>query len=195
MLTNEQKALLTLFKDFTIDYNSRQLSAKISITPMGTLKVLRKLESKKFVKAKPFGKAIRFKVNFSSITSNYISYSLEEESQQALPRARRWITELQKFNFTEIGILFGSVLNSENYNDVDFLIVFSPRQQKKVKSVENEINALSNKKLHLIMQTKQDFISNIKSRNKVVLEAISKGIVVFGYNNLVKVIQNATEPK
>ncbi len=191
---NEMEAILLLLKDFDADYNANNLSKKLGITPMGALKILKKMEKQKLLNAKQMGKAMFYKPNLNSnYTRNFLKFLLQKKAEETKPGVKRWVKELRKLqDNAEIGILFGSVLEKESYNDVDLLIVLKQSQNSKINILINEISRINIKKIHVIKQTKEDVKQNIKKGDKVVLNAIKNGIVLFGYEKILKVIQDVT---
>ena len=63
---NEKKALLLLFKDFTIYYNANSLSKELGISRIGAMKLLRKLQKEELVISKKIGKSIIYKPNIKN---------------------------------------------------------------------------------------------------------------------------------
>ncbi|MDD5086948.1 MAG: hypothetical protein PHV16_04310, partial [Candidatus Nanoarchaeia archaeon] len=127
------EALMLLLKDFNSDYNANNLSKEIGITSMGALKIVKKMEKQKLLKAKQMGKAVFYKPDLGNkYTEGFLKFLLQKKAEEANPRVKRWITELRRLQGdAEMGILFGSVLHKEKYNDVDFLIVMKESQNKK----------------------------------------------------------------
>lgn len=188
---NEMLVMLTLFKDFTTSYNANNLSKMINMTSMGTLKILKNLEKKHLVTSKQLGKAIFYKPNFfNSFVKTYLSFLLEKESVDTEPQVKRWIKEFKSLgDYVEIAIVFGSVLSSKKYTDVDILIVLKPSQHKQLnKSLEN-IQRLTSKNIHIVKQTESDLVANLQKKDKVLLNIIKQGKVVFGNNKLLEVIE------
>ncbi len=191
---NEMETLLLLLKDFDADYNANNLSKKLGITPMGALKILKKMERQKLLNAKQMGKAVFYKPDLdSNYTKTFLEFLLQKKAEETKSRVKRWVKELRTLqNNAEIGILFGSVLEKESYNDVDLLIVLKQSQNNKINLLINEIRRINIKRIHVIKQTKEDLKQNIKKGDKVVLNAIKNGIVFFGYEQIIKLIQDVT---
>ncbi len=191
---NEMETLLLLLKDFDADYNANNLSKKLGITPMGALKILKKMERQKLLNAKQMGKAVFYKPDLdSNYTKTFLEFLLQKKAEETKSRVKRWVKELRTLqNNAEIGILFGSVLEKESYNDVDLLIVLKQSQNSKINLLINEIRRINIKRIHVIKQTKEDLKQNIKKGDKVVLNAIKNGMVFFGYEKIIKVIQDVT---
>lgn len=189
---NEIRVILELFKNFSVDYNATSLSKRLDMTPMGALKILKKLESERILKSKKYGKAVFYKIDFENpYTKSYIAFLLQKESQQSNAKIKRWIKDIKKFeNCAEIAILFGSVIKNTDYKDVDILII--TKEIKKIRKIEEEINKVTNKKLHIIKQTEEDLVDNIKKRDRIILNIINTGIVLFGHEKLVGVLKNVS---
>ena len=92
--------------------------------------------------------------------------------------------DLEKIKHADTIILYGSVLKSDNYNDVDVVFVTNNKLIKKLEKEINELNNINVKRIHPLYQTSDDLINNIKKNDKVLLNAI-KGIIVKGENNFV----------
>ena len=88
------------------------------------------MEKQKLLKSKQMGKAVFYKPDLNNnYTQAFLKFLLQKKAEDANPRVKRWIAELRRLQGdAEMGILFGSVLYKENYNDVDLLIVIkNPR--------------------------------------------------------------------
>lgn len=185
--TAEMNAVLTLVKSPEVIYNANNLSKIIRITPMGALKILRRLEQESIVKSKKIGKAITYKVNVEDTYAHrYVSLILVREAQSADPQIKRWITELKKIKNIEVVVLFGSVLEKQDPHDIDVLLITDQKRFPKLQQEIKELNEINIKKIHPLYQTYEDIIKNIKKRDKPILNAI-KGIVVFGEEKFIEI--------
>jgi len=45
-------------------------------------------------------------------------------------------------------------------------------------------------KVHDVLQTKEDFISNLKKRDKVLLDILKKGVIFWGFDEIISTIKN-----
>lgn len=191
---NEMKAMLTLFKDFSVSYNANSLSKRINLTPMGALKILKSLEKQNVLKSKKMGKAVFYKPNFDNDhTKTYLKFLLQKESEQPILRIKRWVKELGRLQSTaEIGILFGSVLKTDDYKDVDLLLVLKQSQNKEVNRLIADINRINVKNVHVVKQLKDDLKKNLEKKDKILLDIIKNGIVLFGYTQIIEAIGNVT---
>jgi len=83
--------------------------------------------------------------------------------------------------------LFGSILtNPKQANDIDLLIIPKKKKFKEVEKEILEIQKVQLKKIHAIQLTNEEFYKEIKNKNKAYLDAIKKGIVLFGQENFIK---------
>lgn len=189
----EMRTVLTIIKSPETLYNAHSLSPVIDITPMGCLKILKRLEQDSIVKVRIVGNARIYKINTEEPYSRkYLSLLLAREAKKALPRIRRWIYELKKIKHADIIILFGSVLRKENPQDIDVLLVTDKKRFSKLQEEIRVINSINMKNIHPLYQTEQDITQNIKKRDKPLLNAI-KGIVVFGEDKFIEVYHESSK--
>lgn len=187
-LTNEQKILKILFKDYLASYNSRNISKLVGLTHAGAFKILKKLEKREIVKAKTIGKAVIYSLDFENpVCAKEIGMILTVEALNY----KRWYEEFKKIkNKAEFAILFGSILrNEKEAKDIDLLVVSQKSNFSLIKEVIEARNKLSNKKVHLILQSIDDFKKDLFDNNKVTIEIIKTGVVLFGQNNLINIFE------
>lgn len=177
--SKEQEIIKTLFKDFLTAYNSRNISQAVKMSHAGAFKILKKLEKEDNVKAKRIGKAIIYSLNFDNpITQRKIEMALTIEAQSH----KRWIEEFKGLeDAAQFIVLFGSILtNEKTARDIDLLVVAQSNNSDKINKIIEKRNKILNKKIHLILQSPEDFKKDIDSKNKVIIEVIKKGIFLFG---------------
>jgi len=191
---NEMQAMLRLFKDFSANYNSNNLAKEIGLSAMGALKILRRLHEQNLLKVEEIGKAKIYSINFDNeYAKQYVSFLLRKEAEESTGRVKRWIDELRKLKDTAtICIVAGSVLKTEKYNDVDALAVMKPQQLKKFNKRTSEMNKINIKRIHPIKQSIEDLKNNLAKKDKVILDMVKTGIVLFGYDEFVGVVAGAS---
>ena len=183
----EMDVVLALVKSPEAIFNANSLSKIIGITPMGALKILKRLEQENIVRSKKIGKAVTYRVNVEdSYAQKYLSLVIVREAQHAPPKVKRWVNELKKIKNADVVILFGSVLEKPNPNDIDVLLVTDQTRFPKLQQEVRELNEINVKKIHPLYQTYGDIIKNIKKKDKPVLNAI-KGIVVSGEEKFLEI--------
>lgn len=188
-LTNEQEIIKLLFKDFLTDYNSRSISKIIGISHAGAFKILKKLEKRNIVKPKRIGNSVIYSMNLENpITNKEIEMALVIESQNF----RRWVEEFKELeNKVSFAILFGSIISNEkSARDIDLLVVINKRKYENIKKIIEKRQKILPKKIHSLIQTLEDFKNDVINRNKVIVEILKKGIVLYGQEELRKVMKS-----
>ncbi|MFH1650128.1 MAG: nucleotidyltransferase domain-containing protein [Candidatus Woesearchaeota archaeon] len=189
---NQARVLLTLLKDYRIKYNANSLSKTVGLSAMGTLKILRRFHEQGILRTETIGRAIIYRIDYSSYVKQFLAFLLRKEAEEAEPRVKRWVTEMRKLESTaSICVLFGSVLRSDSYSDVDALVVFEQARIKELNALIRNITSLTNKDVHLVKQAEVDLVKNLSESNPVILNAM-RGVVVFGYEEFVEVMERVT---
>ena len=187
-ISNEYKAILVLFKDFLSNYNSRNLSKVVGISHAGMFKLLKKLEKREIIKPKRIGKAVIYSLNIDSpVAKREIEMALTLEAQNYA----KWLEEFMVLrDISEFAVLFGSVIKDEkSAKDIDILIVADKKDFNKINNKIKDKNKILNKKIHLILQSPDEFKKDINNKNKVMLEIIKSGIVLFGQEKITKILE------
>ena len=191
---NEAKVVDFILRNFSSNYNINQIAREVKLSPRGAFKILKKLESNKVLISQKIGNNLIYKINFENDFSlDVCQFVLAEK--EATPYIQAWINDLQPLKeFTEMSILFGSVLTKEKQaNDVDILLVFPEENLSQVQEQIKKINQIKSKKTHVIIQTKKDLLNNIKKRNPALLEEIKTGLILWGRNILVGAIKHGKD--
>lgn len=187
---NESRTISFLLRNFYRDYNINQLARELKLSPRGAYKILKKLELQKILLSKKVGNNVIYNINFSEdLALEICQIALNEK--EASPYLRTWINDLQPLKeITEMTFLFGSILTKEKQaGDVDVLLVFEKENLSKVQEQIKKINQVKSKKIHAVIQTKEDLFSNIKKRDPAILEGIRTGLILWGRNVLVEAIK------
>jgi len=186
-LTKEQGILSILFKDFSTEYNSRSVSSKVGLSHAGAFKILKKMEQKEIVKSRLVGKARIYTLNLENpLTSREIDTALTIEALQH----KRWIEEFKQLEGNaRFVLLFGSALkNEQSARDIDLLVVADKKDYRLVRKIIDERNKVSNKPIHLVFQTPDDFRFDLRRRYKVTLEMIKTGVVLIGQDEFRRIL-------
>ncbi len=188
MSSNEMRAFLTLAKEYTTKYNARSLSRRMGLSAMGTLKILKRLEEEGLLVAETIGKAKIFRINYrNAYTGSLLAFLLKKEAEETPPRVKRWVTELRAVEReATIGVLFGSVLRTDAYKDIDLLALLE--EEGAFDETIARINRRGRRPVHPMKQTKEDLERNLEQEERVVLSAVKEGIVIFGQETFVEVL-------
>lgn len=191
-LTGKQsEILIKIFKDFTKSYNANSISREVDMSSRGSLKILKQLEKEGLIIGKNMGKAVFYSLTLNDFyTRKIIEALLIEETRK---KAQRWINEFKEvFNYTDIIILFGSIIkNPSHANDIDVILVYKRKNYGNVSSFINNKNKLLLKKIHDIPQTIEDLKENLR-KNPAIIDAIRTGYVLQGYDKLVEAVKDVT---
>ena len=183
----EMDIVLRLVKSPEVDYNANSIAKVAGITAMGALKILKRLENESILRPRRIGKAVIYRVNAEiSYARRYVELIISRESIHANSQVKRWVEELRKIKNADVIVLFGSVLEKPNPNDIDALLVTDQKRFPKLQQEIKDLNEINIKKIHPMYQTHNDIIKNIKKRDKPLLNAI-KGIVVMGEEKFLEI--------
>jgi len=186
---NEMLFVLNIFKSPEKEYNANNMAKYLGISPMGALKIAKRLEKENILKSKQIGKAKIYRINMKNdYPKEYVKFLLKREAEQAPAHVKMWIKELRKIKNADAAVLFGSILRKKEANDIDALLVTDQKRFSKVEKEVENINIINIKKLHPMYQSKKDIKTNIKKEDKALLSAI-KGIVAFGEDKLINLIE------
>ena len=187
---NEMKFILSILKNPSQELNARIIGKSLGITPMGSLKIGKKLEKEGIVSSKFIGKARIYKLNLDKeYVIQYIKFLLQREAEYSDAYVKKWIADLKKIKKAESVILFGSVLKKrDEAHDIDILILVKKNNLNLVEKQIEEINIINKKKLHPVFQTIEDLKKNIKKEDKIVLTAL-KGIFVLGEDKILEALR------
>ena len=191
----EIEILLLLIKDFSADYNANSISKKVSTTPAGAFKAMKSLQKRGLVVGKKMGRAVFYKVNLEDYYTLRIMETLLISDSRA--KASRWLDEFEGlFAHAEIIIVFGSIVkDSKKANDIDLLAVLKKEKAALLNSAVKERRLISTRPIHLIKQTLQELGSNLKKRDKVILNILKNGYVLWGYEKLLGVLKDVARFK
>ncbi|MDD4877954.1 MAG: winged helix-turn-helix domain-containing protein [Candidatus Nanoarchaeia archaeon] len=185
----EMQFVLTVLKSPEQEYNANSISKELNISPMGALKIARKLEKEGIIKLKEMGRARFYSISFESqYVKQYLRFLLMKEAEEAPPYIKMWIREIRKVKNAEIAVIFGSVLQKQDKaNDVDVLLATGQKKFADLKKEVEAINKVNTKKVHSIYTTLDILGISFKNHEKAVLDAV-KGVVVIGEDNFLELL-------
>lgn len=189
------ECLKILLKDFSSQHTITSLSKEIGNTRMGIWKMLKRLQSAKLILLIPVGKG---KTSTYLARLNWKNPLVEKTlvmllTEEAL-RYPRWLA-----NFSELKdkadfiILYGSILYSpKDAGDIDILGAVSDKNKfSEIHKIIDKIQITQIKKIHSINLTEEEIIEElISQKNPAYIDAIKKGIVLFGQDEYVKFMRN-----
>ncbi len=185
-----------LLKDFTVKQTITSLAKEIGISRVGVWKALKNLEKEKLVTLLPIGSG---KTSTYSISLDWSNPLTEKNLSLILSKDaiknKRWLS-----NFAELEgkvdflIIYGSIIySSKEANDIDILGVLSNKKYfKEVEEIIQKIQRTQIKKIHALNFIPIEIKQEIERENKAFIDAIKKGIVLFGQEKFIKFIKNIT---
>lgn len=186
------RVLLCLLKEPYATHTTTSLAEALHRTRQGIWKIISKLKHDKLINIEHIGKAktstAMIKLNWECpLTEKTLSLLLTKDALQQ-QRWRANFAELEKD--VEFLILFGSILTTpKDAHDIDILAIVSKKKFKVVEEKVAKVQVTQLKKLHLIDVTKAEFCNELNKQNKAYLDAIKKGVILFGQENFVECIR------
>jgi len=186
---NTKYVLLSLFRDLYVIHTITSLAKKLKMSRVGIWKILKKLQSEDYIKLNSVGEgktnAYIINLNWENIVIEklLVTYLTEEAVKQI--RWRKNFKDLEKE--VDFLILYGSILYSKQAKDIDLIIVCRKNKFIKIQSIVNGIQKIQLKKIHNLNFTEIEFKEELKK--KPFMDAIGKGVVLFGQDKFVKFLE------
>ena len=192
VMLQPMRLVLFLLKDFSAMHTITSIGKELGMTRSGIWKVLRRLEREKYIVMRSTGKETSLvipKLNFKNeLLDKYLDLALSKEANSY----ERWIFNLRcvKENVSFF-ILYGSVLKSyTKAKDIDVIgIIPNKRRFKKLHQSLDEVQKSQAKKIHAINFTQSEFREELLKPNKAFIEAIKRGVVLFGQDQFIKFLK------
>lgn len=192
-----ERVLMILLKEPFMKHTATSLAKTLNITRQGLWKTLNKLAESKLIILEAIGSTAKSAVNIkiqwkNQVAIKTLSLLLTKESSE-YERWRANFAELEKY--TIFTILFGSIIHtSKKANDIDILAIVTDKKSfKPISEVVSRMQKTQAKRIHLIDLTEEEFKEELKKQNKAHLNALKKGIVLFGQDNYIKFIEGITK--
>jgi biotin operon repressor len=195
-MNTTQKLIIILIKDFSTTHTVTSLAQQLKKSRWGVWKIIKKLQNEEIISVKPIGKGktstqtINLTWN-NKITEKTIILALANEASAY----KRWI-----FNFAELEkevdflLLYGSILYfPKNARDIDILNVAKEKKLSKISKLLFTIQKTQEKKIHAYNFTAKEFAQELQKPNKVFLDALKNGIILFGQEKFVEFIKRFCE--
>jgi len=172
---NTKKIIEYLLRNIgKVGFNVNQLAKNLRISVGSSHKIIKALKREGIIQLIDLGSSLYYKLNLNNPdTMDICKLILRENKRKLSSLAKTYAEEIEKFN-ADIIILFGSILEKKEFNDVDVLFVTD--NVKEVNKFCNEI--LKNKPVNPLIMPFKDFIKN--KNGKIILEIINKGVVLRG---------------
>jgi predicted nucleotidyltransferase/DNA-binding phage protein len=188
-----EKILAKLIKEPFAEHTATSLAKAFSITRQGLWKTLSKLSKRGFISLESIANikksAVNISVQLNPISIKMLSLILTKEAMNN----QKWISNFAELE-DKVGflILFGSVLNTpKEAKDIDLIAVLDNKNKfKQVDEIISKIQKTQAKRIHLIDLTKEEFKEELKKQNKAYIDALKKGVILFGQDNFIEFIRS-----
>ncbi|MFH1317028.1 MAG: winged helix-turn-helix transcriptional regulator [Candidatus Woesearchaeota archaeon] len=194
MTINEKKILRFLLANFDKDHSINEIAKQSGLAPNGAYEMLRKFEEKGVLLPKKIANLKSYKVNFDSIEAiKLLELVLIPDYKESKINYR--YNDLRPLkDITKLCIIFGSyITKKEKPNDIDAIFVIKKSDYNKYNQALEKVKMIMPFKLHDVIQTKADLSKNIRKKDKILINAISEGAVLWGHEFLIEVIKNAAQ--
>ena len=188
---NTTKIIEFLLKNIDkVGFNVNQLSRSINISVGSAHKILQELKKNDIVATTDLKSSIYYKLNLNNPDTVDICKLTLRKNKKDLPSyIKVYSEEIEKFDKAEIIILFGSILNKKDFNDVD--VLFVTNKIKEVNIFCSEISKIRTKPINPLIMKFDDIIKNIKNKNNIILEIINNGVIIRGEERYMEALKNA----
>ena len=187
------RVLVILLKEPFAMHTVTSIAKALNITRQGIWKTLNKLAENKIINLEYVGNAktstATMKLNWiNPITEKTLSLILTKESL----KQQRWRVNLAELgNNASFLILFGSILNnSKEAKDIDILAVVNKKKFKVIEEITSKVQQTQLKNIHLVDLTEREFSQELKKPNKAYLDAVKKGVILYGQDNFIQFMRD-----
>ncbi len=183
------KILKILLKEISINPTITFLAKEIGMSRVGTWKILKKLEAGKLITLSPIGEG---KTSANIISLNWENSIIEKTLSLALTqdalKNQRWLSSFEELeNKVDFLLIYGSIIHSpKEANDIDVLGVTNKNEFLEIEESIKMIQKVQIKKIHAINFTPAEFKGELEKPNKVFIDAIKKGTILFGQEKFIE---------
>ena len=191
---NEKRVLRFLAANAAMDYSINDVAKACGITPNGAHKMLTKLEREGVLRAKQIANIKAYKPDFENEKTSKV-YELAFMPDTLEGRVKLRLEDLKQLKMaTRACILFGSYITAKQKpGDMDALFIVEKDKFESYKKTLAKVQDITPVKIHDIVQTINDLQQNLKKSDPIATEAMHKGLALWGFDTIVKVIKNAAE--
>lgn len=194
LTANEKCVLRLLATSIGKDMSINDIGKASSVTSGGAYKILTKLEKESVLKATRIANIKAYKLDFSNAkTARVLELALMSDHFEERVKLRA--EDLKPLNgITTACIFFGSYITMKKEpGDLDVLFVLERTNFEAYKHALTKVQDITPVKIQDVVQTESDLEQNLKKGDPIVIAALRKGVVLWGFDVLVRVIQRASE--
>lgn len=187
--------MLYLLRDLSSARTITAMAKEFALSRVGIWRAIKRLERERYIVISLVGTG---KTSTSIISLNWENPLVEKIlslylSEQAL-KQKRWLSNFRELEkLTDFAILYGSILHSSHEaNDIDILSVTKKKNFIKIQKEIDTVQKTQSKKIHAIHFTEMELKSELKNKNRAFIDAIKRGVILFGQDNFVKFMKGIT---
>jgi predicted nucleotidyltransferase len=192
MITNNMYVLVSylLKHPNTHGYNVNELARNTSISVGSAHQNLIELHKQHIVTKTAISNATHYNLDFSQPQTTTMCELVLYRQQQTLNKhAQLYANELKELKNAEILILFGSILHTTQYNDVDVLCV--TQHPREVLAFCKELANTRTTPINPLIMNEEELKEHIQQEHEATRAILQEGIVIRGVGKYVQVIKDA----
>ncbi|MFZ5800600.1 MAG: winged helix-turn-helix domain-containing protein [Candidatus Omnitrophota bacterium] len=171
-----------------------QISRELKISVGSAYKILKSLERKGVLVSQKIGNGIYYVLNTDSKEAASITeLVLMESRNKSLSKnslASIYAKDLRDAEkLSKAIIIFGSILDTRAAKDVDALFIIDKGKSKAVEDFCLKLSNLRPKRVNPLLMTVVDFKENIKKKDKVIVDILKRGLILFGEDVLIDILR------
>jgi len=183
-----------LFRNIPDRFNVNQISRELKISVGSAYKILKSLEKKGVLVSQKIGNGIYYVLNLDNKEAENITELVLMESRSKFlsknSHASIYAKDLKDTEkLSKAVILFGSILETKNANDIDVLFIIDKGRSKAVEDFCMKLSSLRPKRVNPLLMTMADFKENIKKQDKVITDILKKGVILFGEDAVINILR------
>ena len=193
MITKKQGKVLKFLATGSYSENYiNNIARRCGISVSGSQWILNNLEEQDIVIHQDIGNIKSYTITFNDKSKDFLSLAYLEKLNDKIENRKRELESLNEVG--KISIVFGSYLHKKDPNDIDILFILDKTSDyinfnKKLEHLRNIVPV----KIHVVLQTRKDLIENINKRDKIIIEALRNGILLWGNKYLVEVLEDVNK--
>ncbi|MBU4311437.1 MAG: winged helix-turn-helix domain-containing protein [Candidatus Omnitrophica bacterium] len=183
-----------LFRNIPNKFNVNQIARELKISVGSAYKILKSLEKKGVFISQRVGNGIYYVLDLDNKGAENITELVLMESRNEFlaknPRPSIHAKDLKDAEkLSKAIILFGSILDTKDAKDVDVLFIIDKGKSKAVEDFCMKLSNLKPKRVNPLFMTMADFKANIKKQDKVIVDILRKGIILFGEDVIINILR------
>jgi len=188
---NEERVLKFIATNPGNENYVNNIARELSLAPSGGKWILANLEKRDILEHRKVGNLKCYKIKFNDKSKDLLRFIYNPELDKRLKFRKEDLKPLM--GIVDAAIVFGSYLYKKDPNDIDILFIFKNKNFKKFSKELDKIKELIPIKVHDVIQTREDLISNILIKDKIVIEALSNGKILWGEKFIVEVLKDVSK--